>query len=299
MSDYLVGIDLGGTRIKAVAVTPQGHEYSRAYESTDDSEGDMPWRGKVQSLVAGFANQFGSPAAIGLSAPGLAARDARSISYMPGRLQGLENFGWSDHLKAPVRVLNDAHAALLGEAWLGAVAGKRNVFLLTLGTGVGGAILSDGQLLRGTIGRAGHLGHITMNPMGAPDIVNTPGSLEDAIGDSTVVARSAGNFSSTRDLVTAHQNGDDFASRVWLDSVRALAAGIASLINALDPEAVVLGGGIMAAGDALLTPLRNFLDQMEWRPGGHQVPIVPAILGDYAGALGAAFYAWRGTDQSQ
>jgi predicted NBD/HSP70 family sugar kinase len=84
MSDYLIGIDLGGTRIKAVAVTPQGHEYSRAHESTDDSEGDMAWRGKVQSLVAGFANQFGTPAAIGLSAPGLAAHDAKSISYMPG-----------------------------------------------------------------------------------------------------------------------------------------------------------------------------------------------------------------------
>jgi glucokinase len=218
---------------------------------------------------------------------------------MPGRLQGLENLDWSNYLKAPVRVLNDAHAALLGEAWLGAVAGKRNVFLLTLGTGVGGAILSDGQLLRGTIGRAGHLGHITMNPGGAPDIVNTPGSMEDAIGNSTVVARSDGKFASTRDLVTAHQNGNAFASRVWLDSVRALAAGIASLINVLDPEAVVLGGGIVAAGDALLVPLRSFLDEMEWRPGGHQVPIVPAILGDYAGALGAAFYAWQGTDQNQ
>jgi glucokinase len=217
---------------------------------------------------------------------------------MPGRLQGLENFDWSDYLKNPVRVLNDAHAALLGEAWLGAVAGKRNVFLLTLGTGVGGAILSDGQLLRGTIGRAGHLGHITLNPTGAPDIVNTPGSLEDAIGDSTVVARSDGKFASTRNLVTAHQNGDDFASRVWLDSVRALAAGISSLINVLDPEVVVLGGGIMAAGDELLVPLRSFLNEMEWRPGGHQVPIVPAILGDYAGALGAAFYAWQGTAQS-
>jgi glucokinase len=299
MSDYLIGIDLGGTRIKAVAVTPQGHEYSRAHESTDDGDGIITWRGKVQLLIEGFTNQFGSPNAIGLSAPGLAARDAKSIAYMPGRLQGLENFDWSDYLQAPVRVLNDAHGALLGEAWLGAVAGKRNAFLLTLGTGVGGAILSEGQLLRGTIGRAGHLGHITMNPAGAPDIVNTPGSLEDAIGDSTVVARSDGKFTSTRDLVAAHQNGDDFASRVWLDSIRALAAGIASLINVLDPEAVVLGGGIMAAGDALLEPLRRFLDEMEWRPGGHRVPILPAVLGDYAGALGAASYAWQGADQSQ
>jgi glucokinase len=99
--------------------------------------------------------------------------------------------------------------------------------------------------------------------------------------------------------VVAHQDGDHFASRVWLDSVRALAAGITSLINVLDPEAVVLGGGIMAAGDALLKPLHNFLDEMEWRPGGHQVPIVAAILGDYAGALGAAFYAWQGAEQSQ
>jgi glucokinase len=149
----------------------------------------------------------------------------------------------------------------------------------------------DGALLRGHIGRAGHFGHLSLNPEGPPDITGAPGSLEDAIGDSTVSARSGGRFSSTRDLVAAVRKNDGGAREVWLASVRALAAGIASLINALDPEIVILGGGITQAGPTLFRPLDKFLDKFEWRPGGSRARIVRAKLGDRAGAFGAAWKA--------
>jgi glucokinase len=165
------------------------------------------------------------------------------------------------------------------------------VVLLTLGTGVGGGALVDGRLLAGHVGRAGHLGHVTVDADGAPDIVGTPGSLEDAIGECTLAERSGGRFRTTEALVRAAGEGDRDAAAVWLRSVRRLACAIASLVNVLDPEVVLLGGGIARAGPALFDPLARFLDALEWRPLGTATPVVPAALGELAGAFGAARHA--------
>jgi glucokinase len=151
----------------------------------------------------------------------------------------------------------------------------------------------DGRLLRGHIGRAGHLGHTVLDFLGPLDDVNTPGSLEHEIGNKNVLARSVGRFPTTKALVTAHLSGDAEATRVWSRSIRALAAGIASLVNALDPEAVILGGGVADAGEALFGPLRDELARVEWRPGGHSVRLLHAQLGGLAGAYGAAWNALR------
>jgi glucokinase len=249
-------------------------------------------------LVSALRARFPEIASAGLCAPGLTSPDERKIVSMPGRLQGLEGLDWSAALNFPTVVLNDAHAALLGEVWRGTARGETNVLMLTLGTGVGGAAMVDGRLLRGHVGRAGHVGHISLNPVGEPDIVGTPGSLEDAIGDCTVSARSGGRFATTRDLVTAAASGDTAAQEIWLRSVRALGAALAGLINVLDPRMIVLGGGIVAAGDALLTPLHAALGTMEWRIGGAKVAISPAQLGTQAGAFGAAYRALQNFSQS-
>ncbi len=290
---YAIGLDLGGTNIKGLAVTPSGQVVAQK-RATTASEDGRNWIRNVDRVLSDLRKAVKSPpAAIGLAAPGLAARDQRSIAFMPERLPGLENLDWQKHFGVayPVPVLNDAHAALLGETWRGAAKGSQNVVLLTLGTGVGGAAMVDGHRLHGRIGRAGHFGHLSLNPEGPPDITGTPGSLEDAIGDSTVQARSGGRFSSTRDLVAAARRRDAEARKVWLASIRALAAGITSLINALDPEVVILGGGITQAGTALFRPLNDFLDRFEWRPGGARARIVRAKLSDRAGAFGAAWQA--------
>jgi glucokinase len=239
------------------------------------------------------------PACIGLSAPGLAARDGRAIAFMPGRLHGLVGLVWSEYLgmSFPIPVLNDAHAALLGEAWLGAARGSENVIMLTLGTGVGGAAMVDGRLLRGYSGKAGHLGHTCLDPDGAPDICSAPGSLEDAIGNCTIKQRSGGRFTTTHDLIAAHVAGDAAATAVWLKSVKALAAGIASFTNILDPERAVIGGGIARAGKALFEPLEKTVREMEWKTAPKGIAIVPAQLGELAGAYGAAYNAWIQADQ--
>lgn len=289
---YAIGVDLGGTNIKAASVSESGELLDQAGAPTRDASSERPWVEAVRGLIGQLEQRRGeAPAGVGVGAPGLAARDGRSIAAMKGRLAGLQGLDWASVLGtgAPVRVLNDAHAALLAEAWTGAAAGFRDAVLLTLGTGVGGAILSDGRLLTGATGKAGHWGHLSLDPDGPPSpVTGMPGSLEGEIGNCTVEARSGGRFRDTRDLVEAHRAGDAEATRVWMRSVHRLAAAIASIANAVDPEAVIVGGGIARAGDALFRPLAGFLDEMEWRPLGRGVKVLPAALGEQAGAIGAA-----------
>jgi glucokinase len=288
-NDYWLGVDLGGSSAKSAALRRNGEVVGQGREVFDPDK-PLDFVEAVRRLVDGACSEWGKPAGVGLSAPGVASPRGDAIAVMPGRLAGLEGLVWRDALGLdhPVPVLNDAQAALFGEAAFGAARGVRHAILITLGTGVGGAIWSDGRLLRGHTGKGGHLGHLSLDPAGTPDICGTPGSLEDAIGNHNIRARSAGRFETTHALVAAHIAGDPFATSVWMTSVRALAAAIVSFGNVLDPEIVILGGGVAEAGEALFNPLRQYLDAMEWRPAGSGVTLRPAALGPHAGAWGAA-----------
>lgn len=293
---YALGIDLGGSSVKCAVVTPRGEILER-HTAAFDPDRRMHWAETILATVAKLQDQQGQAASfMGVSAPGLANRAGRAIAFMPGRLEGLEGLDWTDFLAArsPVPVLNDAHAALLGETWIGAARDCQNAILLTLGTGVGGAAKVDGRLLLGHIGRAGHLGHNSLDPDGPADVCGAPGSLEMAIGNCTIRERSGGAFETTHALIEACRAGQPLASEVWGRSVKALAAAVASYINILDPEAVIIGGGIARAGDFLFGPLHAHLERMEWRPGGHKARILPATLGEMAGAIGAAWKSLPG-----
>ena len=293
----IIGVDLGGTQIKAAAFSSDGRLLHQRTAPTEDAPGQTSpqFAENVRTLVAELEARLDVRVGrIGVSAPGLAACDGRSIAYMPGRMHGLENLDWSHWLGCEVPVLNDAHAALLGEVWQGAARGLRHAILLTLGTGVGGAVWADGRLLRGHLGRAGHFGHVCLDPAGAPTIAGMPGGLENWIGNHNIFTRSGGRFTTTHELVAAYESGEAFAAEVWLPSVRALGCAIASLVNVLDPEAVLVGGGIAQAGPALFEPLQRVLDEVEWRPAGARVRLLPAALGEWAGAYGAAFAALGG-----
>ncbi|WP_050028472.1 ROK family protein [Verrucomicrobium sp. BvORR034] len=138
----LIGIDIGGTNIKAGLFDSEtGQCLERTTLPTNDgiTVADVPaWADAVKTLIAGFESTRGRSAVpVGISAPGLAARDGRTIQWMRGRMAGLEGFSWASFLGREVQVLNDAHAALVGEVWKGAAEGSRDVVMLTLGTGVG------------------------------------------------------------------------------------------------------------------------------------------------------------------
>jgi glucokinase len=163
--------------------------------------------------------------------------------------------------------------------------------LLTLGTGVGGALLINGKPYQGSFNKAGHFGHSVVDCNGDCDVTNMPGSLEECIGNCTVEKRSNGKFSSTHDMLIACKSGDEFAKEVWLKSLKHLAISLASICNIISPDTVVIGGGIAEANDDLFVPLNKMIDEYEWQPGGIKAVIVKAQQGDLAGAIGAAFFA--------
>src|SRR5690606_31832880 len=129
---------------------------------------------------------------VGIAAPGLPNATRTAIAVMPGRLHGLENFCWDKFLKCDAVVLNDAVCAMISEARYGAAKGRQHAVMLTLGTGVGGAILIDGKPYLGAFNKAGHIGHMVINDQGDTGVTGTPGSLEDAIGNATLTKRSKG-----------------------------------------------------------------------------------------------------------
>jgi len=289
---FSIGIDLGGTRIKAVAVAHDGHVLKRIRRQTHNYPGTLgPWVQTIQQAVARMESEQGRRAShIGLATPGVIDWSSRCVAWCPGKLPGIEGFDWTVALnrKHPVPLLNDARAALLAEHWVGAAAEFCYVILLTLGTGVGGAVLDHGRLLGGAHGCAGVLGYLSLGPFGAKSFFTVPNPLEDWIGNQTVAKRSGGRFQDTKELVAAARGGDVEAKRVWRKSIRALAVAIASFGLIFDPEAVIIGGGIARAGNELFGPLADELDEVEWRPGGRRLRILPARLGDWAGAIGAA-----------
>ena len=291
MKSISIGIDLGGTRIKAVAIDAEGNVLHENYQPTNDGD-DKVWKKAIAAAVKELQTILQTDKInIGLSAPGLPNDDNTCIACMPGRMQGLENFNWTDFLLQPTYVLNDAVAAMMGEARFGAAKNKKNVVMLTLGTGVGGAILIDGKPYQGAMNKAGHIGHMVINDEGDCDVTGMPGSLEECIGNCTVEKRSNGKFTSTHEMLEAYRNGDAFAKEVWMKSVRQLGIGLASVANILSPEVIVLGGGITKAGDDLFLPLNEFMKQFEWQPNGTTTGIVKALYGDMAGAIGAASFA--------
>ena len=288
---FAIGIDLGGTRIKGTALDAEGNVLHKLYTPTFDGDGAV-WKNAVAETVNELLNKInGYDSVVGISAPGLPSHDHTAIAYMPGRMQGLENFLWQEFLQRPTYVLNDAVAALIAETISGAAKNKKHVVMLTLGTGVGGAIMIDGKPYLGAFNKAGHIGHMVINEERDRDVTGMPGSLEDCIGNCTIEKRSKGKFTSTHDLLIAYDNGDAFAKEIWLRSVRQLAIGIASITNILSPETIVLGGGIAEAGDVLLEPLNEYVEEFEWRTGGNKVEIVKAVYGDLAGTIGAANFA--------
>ena len=266
-----IGIDLGGTRIKGVAVNDQGDVLYQIYADTNDGDNAV-WKKAVAETVQSLLEKIKQHSAvIGISAPGLPDDDNSYIAVMPGRMQGLEKLVWKEFLGHPSYVMNDGIAAMMAEAQFGAAKTKKHAVLLTLGTGVGGAILIDGKPYQGAFNKAGHVGHMVIRDEGDCDVTGMPGSLEECIGNCTVEKRSQGKFSSTKDLLDAFRNGDEFAREIWLKSVQHLAIGIASITNILSPEIIVLGGGITEAGRDLFEPLEKFIEQFlqEWNIALH------------------------------
>jgi glucokinase len=219
----------------------------------------------------------------------------------------------AERVGLPTYVDNDVNLALLGELEVGAARGARSAVMLTIGTGIGGAIAFDGRLYRGATGAAGELGHVTVDIDGPPCQGNCPnrGCLEvmasgPAIGregeraaalheDSALGRALAEGVPITGALVTESALAGDPEARAVIQLIGArLGAGLVGIVNALQPEVIVIGGGAARAGELLLAPARAVVAERALRPSRDTVRIVPAALGDLAGVVGAGLFARAG-----
>lgn len=301
------GIDLGGTKCLGVALDDEGSVVAEHRLATP-----VGAEAVVETILA-VAAALGQPGAVGVGAPGLV--DVDGVLRFAPNLPGVTELPLRTALEARlagvhVRIENDGSAAGWGESRLGAGKGAHHVLMVTLGTGIGGGIIADDALLRGASGFAGEIGHMVVDPHGPPCTCGRRGcwerlasgsglgrlAREAAVADprSRIVELAGGDADDVRGehVTRAAAEGDDHALAVMARFAWWVALGLTNLTAIFDPERIVLGGGLVAAGEVLLEPVREaFADLVEG--GGHrpEVAIVPATLGERAGAIGAGLLA--------
>jgi len=289
-----LGLDLGGTKILGVAVSADGAVLAEERVDTPAHGGDH--LGALAALIRRLGEQVeGEPRAIGLGAPG--PLDVRTgIVYSMPNLTDARDWPLGPELEARIgrRVVleNDANAALLGELAQGAARGQTEALMLTLGTGVGGGLLVAGQVVHGVGGLAAELGHIRVEDQEArPCACGAVGCLETVASGRSVgdLAQAAGLGADARALLALPS---ETAAPVLARAGRGLGRAIAMLVNTLNPGVCVIGGGFGEAAFARLLPfIQAELEGSIFPRAQTALNIVPAELGERAGALGAAWLA--------
>lgn len=316
MGDYVVGVDMGGTNVVAAIVNAQNEVLSRKKIATDAEDGADVTIGRIADAVrdaAGKAEiQLEQVAAVGIGAPGPLDPDTGLVVFAP-------NLKWDnvplgqmlgENLGVPVFVENDVNVGTLGEYELGAGRGARYVVGIFVGTGIGGGVILDGKLYHGPSKVAGEVGHIIIKVKGARCGCGNRGCLE-ALASRTAIQRELlkrikrgeskllsqltnGGKDRIRSKVLskAIKAEDKVALKVMNRAAKYLGIGVASIVNFLNPEVIVLGGGVMEAMEDFYMPrVMKVVEKYAMPRSMDGVSIVPAQLGDDAGILGAAVLA--------
>ncbi len=292
MIEQVIGVDLGGTAIKLGC-------FNRAGDCLRSLSVPTPQPSTPVAVMVAIAQAIQQldpeqqALAICVGSPGPADAAGR-VARIAINLVGWQEVPLADTLEAltgrPTLVANDANCAGVGEAWLGAGRSFQHFILLTLGTGVGGAIIMNGQLFVGRSGAAGELGLITLDPKGHPCNSGNQGSLEQHLCIQAIRRRTG----LEPDLLAAKaQAGDPEAIAFWQTYGQDLAAGLASLIYVLTPEAVVIGGGISAATELFFPAMQAEVERRVLPTSREGLQILQAELGNQAGIVGAAKLAWQ------
>ncbi len=309
-----LGIDVGGTNIKAGLVDPAGNVLARREIDTQAERGCEHVLARIVELARALMNDpaaGGRVVALGIGVPGPLSHKQGIVFHAPN-LPGWVNVPirsrLQEALNIPVCLENDANAAAYGEFFSGAGRDVDTMVMLTLGTGVGGGIILDGRLWRGSFDSAGEVGHMIVIPDGRACPCGQRGCLERyasaaAIGERWLEAKggrgsAVGAPSTAEDVQRAMEAGDADATRVWDEACRVLALGCVNLQHLVNPQLVVLAGGLINAGAALLEPVRRHFDELSWRIAPDRPAIELARLGGNAGLIGAASLARTALDVS-
>ncbi|HEX5366066.1 MAG TPA: ROK family protein [Acidimicrobiales bacterium] len=314
----VAGVDVGGTKILGVAVDPAEPTTVVAEVRVATPGG----RTAVLDAVAGVVRALEREVDVGAVGVGIAGLvDRQGVLRVGPHLPGLLDVPIGDEIDArvglPVRVDNDATCAAWGEHVAGASRGARDVLLVTLGTGIGGGVIADGELVRGAHGFGGEVGHMVVDPGGPACPCGRHGCWERLASGSglALLARRAvadGRFPRGLELAggvdrlrgehvtRAAAEGDADAGAIVDRFARWVAVGLGNLLSVLDSSLVVVGGGLVEVGDLLLEPVRAALADDLMAPGArNDVRVVAATLGERAGAIGAALLGWREAGSSE
>jgi len=313
VSELIIGVDLGGTNVRTAAVSRDKKILGKDSRPTHAEGGPATVMACMVESIDAVLKAAGATRAdvlaAGIGAPG-PMNWQTGVVYSPPNLPGWKNVPLADEMKKrlgfPCFVDNDANVACYGEYWLGAGQGAENLCLLTLGTGVGGGIVVFGQLLRGIDGTAAEIGHLKVMRGGRRCGCGATGCLE-AYGSVTGMVRTAleGIESGRKTLLTELCGGDlqridgkmisegieradEFCRWVMHETAVWLGIGISSLINLLNPEKVILCGGMIGAGDVLFEPIRKTAKELSFEVPGNRAQIIPAGLAGDSGVIGAA-----------
>lgn len=307
-----IGVDIGGSKVLAVLLGASGEieASSRLATPVDgDAEAVVEAVLTVSARVAGSASEaLALPLGVGI--PGMV--DRHGVAHFCPHLHGIDGVDIRAEIareRAPAAttvVLNDATAACWGEHRAGAARGFAHVLLVTLGTGIGAGAIVEGRLLEGSHGFAGEMGHMVVDPQGPPCPCGKRGCWERFASGSglgrlareaalagrldAVMAAAGGDPEAVRGehVTAAALKGDREAVAVMNELAWWLALGLANLANALDPQVVVLGGGLIEAGEVVMGPVRRAFADLAEAPEARGVEVVAAALGERAGAVGAA-----------
>ncbi|UTI63455.1 ROK family protein [Paraconexibacter antarcticus] len=309
----VIGVDLGGTKLLAGTVDRELNVHHRAHRTAPGGDRAAVLDRVVDAVQEAIAAAPGEVRAVGFGIPSLIDRErgiAVSTVHLPIADLPFRDI-MAERLGLPVVVDNDANVAMLAEHRLGAASGARHAVLLTIGTGIGSGVVVDGQLVRGAVGAATELGHMVIDMDGPRCHGTCPnrGCLEalvsgTALGEAGLrVAREdpSGGLAAAKGsgramtgaLVTelAH-DGDPGALACLRTAGLALGVGLANIVNIFNPEVIVIGGGVIAAGDLLLDPAREEMRARALSPSRDIVRVVPARFGAESGMLGAAVLAF-------
>lgn len=307
MNRLALAADLGGTNLRIAVIDEAGSILNRRRIETPHESGTKNFLDKLSDLALHCTKDLPSE----LSVEGFALAVPAVLNIGKGRiiespnLPFLNGLDISKELQAriglPVVLENDATAAAIGENWLGSSRGALNSICITLGTGVGGGIILEGKPLRGIDGTAGEVGHICIEPDGFACGCGSRGCLEQyasATGLAKVLSQMSHDFPDSdipehigidpKELFDHAVNGDRLALAVFERMGFALGLSIAGLVNLLNPEVVVIGGGLSASWDLFIGRLRSTMHERAFRRPAERVKIVRAELGDDAGVIGAA-----------
>ncbi|RME44905.1 MAG: ROK family protein [Chloroflexi bacterium] len=309
MRDRVVGVDLGGTQIRAVLTDFQGRKLARCQRLTRAEEGPEAVMGRVlasiEEVLAGV--DIGQVAGIGIGAPG-PVDPVTGTLYDPPNLPGWTAISLTAQIEEafhlPAFAGNDANVAALGEHRFGAGQGVDDLIYLTVSTGIGGGIISGGRLVTGARGFAGEIGHQTLDPNGPLCGCGQPGHLE-AFASGPAIAREArqaiqdgaesamAHMARSIDAITAETvaraagQGDALACQLLSRAAFYIGLGLTNVIHMLEPARILVGGGVSQAGDLLFGPIRETINQRLLSDVYRGVEIMPAGLGSDVGLLGA------------